>query len=265
MVPSQPAAGSVPPRLSCILVAYAHPDDESFGPAAILARYARAGVRVCAVYATRGRHGRTDEQTDLEPNELARARLTDLWAAAERMGIADIDVLDYEDGQLDSVPEVELEERFLAAIARVQPEIVLTFGPAGITHHPDHIAVHRAVRAAFQRAIAAGLGVRELYYDAVDAEQAADLGVELAPDGRPNTWIDVADTQPVKLEALRLHARHVVDAREMLEDLERRPRTLAPLFRAWPPVNPGEVVTGFLEFVALPECEDGSRWEPESR
>lgn len=251
MVPSQPSAEFVPPHLTCILVAYAHPDDESFGPAAILARYARAGVRVCAVYATRGRHGRTDERTDLDPDDLARARLADLQAAAERIGIADIETLDYEDGRLESVPEVELEDRFLAAIARVQPEVVLTFGPAGITHHPDHVAVHRAVRAAFQRSIAAGFGVRELYYDAVDAEQAADLGIASAPDGQPNTWINVADTQQVKIEALRLHARHVVDARDMLEDLERRPRTRAPLFRAWPPVDPGDVVTGFLQTAAL--------------
>ena len=65
------------------------------------------------------------------------------------------------------------------------------------------------------------------------------------PDGMPNTVIEVGETVPIKLEALRIHARHVVDAREFLDQLAASPQTEATLYRAWPPVPPGTVVTDF--------------------
>ena len=104
-------------------------------------------------------------------------------------------------------PPDRLEGQVLEAIRRYRPQVVLTFGPAGITRHPDHLAIHRATVAAFHRALADGLGVRELYFDAVAADMAGEMGIVDEPDGAPNTFIDVAATASVKLEALRAHAR----------------------------------------------------------
>ncbi|MDP9356324.1 MAG: PIG-L family deacetylase [Chloroflexota bacterium] len=84
--------------------------------------------------------------------------------AAAAIGYAGVELLDYPDGGLAALPAGELEAVVFAAIERHRPQVVLTFGPAGITRHPDHLAVHRARTAAFDRALAAGLGVRELYY-----------------------------------------------------------------------------------------------------
>jgi LmbE family N-acetylglucosaminyl deacetylase len=228
-----------------ILVVYAHPDDESFGPAAVLAKYAREGAKVYGLIATRGEHGSTDLQPRPSPRELARLRERDLREAAAIIGFTRLDILSYEDGTLEAVPMKELEEHILDAIRRYHPRVVLTFGPGGITRHPDHLAIHRAAVAAFCRALAEGLGVRELYYDAVPPERAREMGLEGVPDGQPNTFIDVSETLPVKIAALRLHGRHIVDAREMAERLEREPQTVATLYRAWPVVKPGERLTGF--------------------
>lgn len=67
------------------------------------------------------------------------------------------------------------------------------------------------------------------------------------PDGEPNTRIDVAATFPIKLAALRYHARHVVDAQEMVARLVAEPQRVATLYRAWPPVEPGARITGLLQ------------------
>ncbi|GFP33770.1 N-acetyl-1-D-myo-inositol-2-amino-2-deoxy-alpha-D-glucopyranoside deacetylase, partial [Candidatus Hakubella thermalkaliphila] len=37
-----------------LLVAFAHPDDESYGPGGTIARYASEGVKVTLICATRG-------------------------------------------------------------------------------------------------------------------------------------------------------------------------------------------------------------------
>lgn len=232
------------PVPASILVVYAHPDDESFGPAALLARYARAGSAVYGVFATHGEHGRSGVQP--APGEMARLREQDLRAATGVIGFRAIAFLDYEDGTLTQAPAARLEAQVLDAIKHWTPQIILTFGPAGITRHPDHLAIHRAVVAAFYRARDAGLDLRELYYDAVLPDLAREMGIADDPDGQPNIFVDVQATTQVKLEALRLHARHIEDAHEMADRLEREPQLLATLHRAFPPVPPGMQLTHLL-------------------
>ena len=231
------------PVPASILVVYAHPDDESFGPAALLARYARAGSAVYGLFATRGEHGQSSVQPAPAPDELARLREMDLRDATDAIGFRAIAFLDYEDGTLAQVAAERLERQVLDAIRRWTPQVLLTFGPAGITRHPDHLAIHRAVVASFHRARAEALDLRELYYDAMPPAQAAEMGIADDPDGRPNTFIDVQETAPVKLAALRLHARHIQDAVEMAARLEHEPQHVATLHRAFPPVPPGTRIT----------------------
>ena len=236
-----------PARVAGILTVYAHPDDESFGPAALLAKYARQGARLSGLFATRGQHGESHLQPPPSPAELGRLREMDLREAAALIGYTALEVLEYEDGRLAAVPADELQACVFQAIEHYRPTVVLTFGPGGITRHPDHIAIHRAATAAFHVARQAGLGVRELYYDALDPERARERGLADLADGQPNTFIDVAETFAVKLEALRRHARHIADAREMVERLEASPQCLALLHRAWPPVPAGQRLTALLQ------------------
>src|SRR5690606_8310011 len=68
-------------------------------------------------------------------------------------------------GGCDAVPH----ERGVAAVARAiadtRPEVIVTFGPDGITGHPDHVAVHRWTTDAWRRS---GRGVL-LYAALTDA------------------------------------------------------------------------------------------------
>jgi LmbE family N-acetylglucosaminyl deacetylase len=226
-----------------ILCVYAHPDDEAFGPSSILAKYARRGAGIYAVYFTRGEHGNTSVEPKPGADELARLREQDLREVAALIGLEDVELHNYGDGSLDQVPQQELEQHVLNAIRRYLPEIIVTFGPGGITRHADHIAAHRAATAAFYRARAAGLGPRELYYDALSPDRAQQLGVSELPDGQPNTWIDVRETWPVKFEALRRHGRHVADAGDRAAEFAGAPILVEALHRAWPEVAPGQVLT----------------------
>ncbi len=231
-----------------ILCVYAHPDDESFGPAAVLAKYARQGAAIYGLFATRGEHGEAVQSPAPSPRELAALRARDLAAAAEVIGFKRVDHLGYEDGTLADVPRSELERQVLDAVLAYRPDVMVTFGPAGITRHSDHVAIHQAATSAFHKAREHELGVRELFYDALPTDRAKERDLLDAPDGNPNTFVDVTETQPVKLEALRLHARSVADARDRVRELEQQqPQTVATLHRAWPEVAPGQVVADFLE------------------
>ncbi len=236
-------AGLLAPR---ILTVYAHPDDESFGPAAVLAKYARRGAVIHGVFATLGERGEPVDEVSASGAALARLREEDLRDAVAVIGYAGIELLGYEDGTLSAVPAAQLQGMVLAAIHRYLPQIVITFGPGGITRHPDHLVVSRATTSAFHQALEEGVRVRELYYDAVRPDRARDFNLVDLPDGQPNTWIDVSGTSDVKLTALQFHARHIKDAVERSAKLAQEPETVATLHRAWPEVPPGMRLTALL-------------------
>jgi LmbE family N-acetylglucosaminyl deacetylase len=230
-----------------ILTVLAHPDDESFGPAAMLAKHAKAGAIVHGLFFTRGQHGQTSLKPEPSPRELGAFREQDLRDAAAVIGFADIEVLDYEDGTLAELPPEVLEALVQDAIERCRPHVVVTFGPAGITRHPDHLAVHAATVYAFHQARAAGLELCELYYDALSPEIGKAFGLSDEPDANPNTFIEITDFQQIKFDALRCHARHIVDAQLMLDRLEAQPQTSYTMYRAWPAVPNGGRVTELME------------------
>ncbi|MGH2560453.1 MAG: PIG-L deacetylase family protein [Thermomicrobiales bacterium] len=230
-----------------ILTVFAHPDDESFGPAGLLARYASDGAWLSGLWLTKGEHGESILDPPPSPAELAVMRERDLRDATAMIGYAEVDLRSLPDGGLVDLAKRELERTIAETIARTRPEVVLTFGPGGISGHPDHVALSAATTDAFHAARVLKDGLSELYYSAVATEMARERDLEELPDGNPNTFIDVADQLQAHRDALACHARHMADAREMLARLEREPRRVATLYRAWPPVPDGRRMSGFLE------------------
>ncbi|MCL4811500.1 MAG: PIG-L family deacetylase [Vicinamibacteraceae bacterium] len=137
---------SAPLRLMAVL---AHPDDESLGVGGTLAKYAAEGVDVHLVTATRGEKGRYFDNADRPGNdEVGRVREAELRAAAEVLGVRELTLLGYVDGELDDADAVEAVGRIATHIRRVRPQVVVTFDPFGAYGHPDHIAICQLTTAA---------------------------------------------------------------------------------------------------------------------
>ena len=128
-----------------IMVLAPHPDDETLGCGAVIARARAAGDEATVVIATDGRH--SSRSPLLAPEPLARLRSAELQRACRTLGVADRDVvqLDYEDGTLGAdVPR--LAGDLAALLAARRPDTV--FVTCLQDHHPDHRALHRALRLA---------------------------------------------------------------------------------------------------------------------
>lgn len=135
-------------ELGTILSIWAHPDDETYLAGGIMAAASDLGQRVVCVTATAGEHG-TSDPTDWPPLRLERVRRWEAAAAMAILGVTDHRFLGFEDGTL--APDDPRGIRAVAALLdEVRPDTVLTFGPDGITYHPDHVAVHRWVTAAWE-------------------------------------------------------------------------------------------------------------------
>ena len=151
-------------ELGTIVGVWAHPDDETYLSAGIMAHATRNGQRVVCITATRGEAGSQDEGR-WPTATLAAVREAELMTALEALGVTEHHWLDYPDGGCDAVDEAEAVERIESILRDVGADTVLTFGPDGQTGHPDHIAVCRWTTAAVARVDGAAL-----YYATVTPE-----------------------------------------------------------------------------------------------
>ena len=150
-----------------MLIAYAHPDDESFGSGGLIAKYAQAGVEVYYLCATNGDLGSVPPEMMGQFTSVAELRRAELDNAARILGIKEVIRLNYKDSGMMGAPSNndpdslwyhsqnhfdELVRRVVEVIRRVRPQVVLTFNRFGGYGHPDHIAIQRATEAAFYRA-----------------------------------------------------------------------------------------------------------------
>ena len=144
-----------------MLVCLAHPDDETFGMGGTLALYARRGVQVHLVCATRGDVGDVDLELMQGFNTIAERRESELRCAAAILGLTGIYFLGYRDSGMPGTPD-NLHPNALAAqpvdevaakvvhyIRLLHPQVVVTHDPIGGYKHPDHIAMHNASVRAF--------------------------------------------------------------------------------------------------------------------
>ena len=68
------------------------------------------------------------------------------------LGVRVVRMLDYAEGDLDRVDFDQLVGRIVEPIRMHRPEVILSFGPDGVTGDTDHVVLSRAVRAAYERA-----------------------------------------------------------------------------------------------------------------
>ncbi|MGH3786418.1 MAG: PIG-L deacetylase family protein [Pseudonocardiaceae bacterium] len=141
--------------LGTILGVWAHPDDEAYLSGGLMALARDTGSRVMCVTATRGELGTSDPQI-WPPHRLAAERTGELARCLEILGVTEHHWLGYRDGQCMAIHPPDVVAQLCDVIGRVRPDTVLTFGPDGITGHPDHQAVSAWTAAAFDRAASTG-------------------------------------------------------------------------------------------------------------
>lgn len=186
-----------------LMVIVAHPDDESFPIGGTIAKTVAEGDEVMLVTATRGEAG----ISGLSPEETGRLRERELRAACDVLGVSALHLLDYVDGTLDRVDAPVAIDQLLALIRAFRPDAIITFGPDGISGHPDHLAVHRWTTAAFEQARHAGRA-RRLYYITPSEATAQGCGVLPSSEqvGGAVAFIDVGAHLITKARAMQCHA-----------------------------------------------------------
>jgi LmbE family N-acetylglucosaminyl deacetylase len=190
----------------------AHPDDIEFSCAGTMARWARAGARICYVLCTSGdvgiaEAGMTRERaTEIREGEARRA--------AEIAGVHEVVFLREPDGMLTAT--LELRRKLVREIRRFRPEVVVTGDPTVVwagedyINHPDHrAAALAAVDACFPAA-----GQPNLFEEIEQQEgfKAHKVRKVYATSWvGATTYVSIDETIEVKIDALRAHKSQMRD------------------------------------------------------
>lgn len=134
--------------LGTVLGIWAHPDDEAFLAAGVMASAVASGSRVVSVSATRGELGAPDAAS-CPPEYLAGIREQELAASLGVLGVEEHRFLGFVDGTCHAISPILGVGLVARLIREVRPDTILTFGPEGMTGHADHQAVSRWVTRAW--------------------------------------------------------------------------------------------------------------------
>lgn len=183
-----------------MLIALAHPDDESFGMGGTIAHYSNLGVEIHLMCATRGEAGSVAAELLKDGMTIPELREGELRCAAEILGITHLEFMGYRDSGMAGSPDNENPASLVAApleavtemvvrtIRAFKPDVVVTFDPVGGYHHPDHIKIQRATVAAF-----AAAGDPEKFANAGLPFQAGQLYFGVFPRRLFRTTVKVFD------------------------------------------------------------------------
>jgi N-acetyl-1-D-myo-inositol-2-amino-2-deoxy-alpha-D-glucopyranoside deacetylase len=194
-----------------LLLVHAHPDDESIGTGATMAKYAAEGAQVTLVTCTLGELG------EIIPPELrhlafdadgglGQYRIGELAAACEALGVTDHRFLGrpgkWRDSGMMGSPSNDFEGCFwradvdeaardlLTVIEEVRPEVIVTYDDNGFYGHPDHIQAHRVAWRAFEMADGR---VDKFYATAMPKSVLAEAMALLQDNGSAPTDLGGAD------------------------------------------------------------------------
>jgi LmbE family N-acetylglucosaminyl deacetylase len=193
---------------------HAHPDDQEFTVAGMLARWVQEGCKVVSVIVTSGEAGSNESCRDATYKpELARLREAEQSSANLTLGIQDTIFLHFPDGELE--PTMELRRELARIIRQYKPEAVVTGDPQGVFYgngyinHPDHRAASQAALYAVFPSSETRLIFTDLLKDGYEPHKVKRLYVHGSEHS--DTWIDITTTIGIKITALKKHASQLGD------------------------------------------------------
>jgi LmbE family N-acetylglucosaminyl deacetylase len=221
------------------MIVVAHPGDEAFGFGGAIAQAAASGAYVVIVCATRGHFDRRlldrapapggRNRSYAKPTiwrNLDTVREDELRRSVALLGVRVLRMLDYAEEGLSTVKFDELVGRIVQPIRMHRPEVILSFGPDGVTGDADHVTLGRAVEEAFDKAAEplayeddleedqVAWRAAKLYHLVVPAGAISMLGSRApetygSPDGSETLTLELGELAQLKLASIARHVSQV--------------------------------------------------------
>lgn len=133
--------------LVCI---FAHPDDEAFGPAGSIAKFA-SERDVYIICVTNGDSHDQFTKKDGYAKKLGEIRRNEMQKSAKVLGVKKVIFLEFSDGSLSNNLYHEIANKIESILQELKPDIIMTFEQKGVSGHIDHITVSMVSTFVFQK------------------------------------------------------------------------------------------------------------------
>ncbi len=206
------------------IAVFAHPDDESFGPAGTLAHLSKTHD-IYLLIATDGGAGYCSVEKHEE--KLSDIRKRELNAASEILGIKEVFFLGFADGSLCNNEYHNIARHIEGKLKEYRPEIVITYEHHGISGHLDHIAI-----SFITTFVVKNLHFKpELWYYHILQEEYEAIGKNYFvhfPQGikkeQAEKIVDISDVWEARVAALHAHASQKHDGDKIIKILQNLPK-----------------------------------------
>ena len=121
-----------------VLVVFPHPDDEVFMAGGLIQRIKDLGFKVEVICLTQGGRGK-NYKNEWKGRRFKRLRRVEFELAMIELGVEEYWIWDFADGGLKN--NGDWKTRLGKELMKIKPGLVVSYGPDGVTGHPDHIAV----------------------------------------------------------------------------------------------------------------------------
>jgi LmbE family N-acetylglucosaminyl deacetylase len=192
------------PRFGTAIVLFAHPDDAEYMCGGTVARWTREGTEVHYVVVTDGSAGSNEPGVTREQMRPIRER--EQRAAADVLGVASVTILGEVDGELEVT--LDTRRKVCREVRRLRPDVIVAPDPqrmwsgTGYINHSDHKAAGALALSAVMPDAPTRLMFPELLEEGLEPFEVPALWlVTLQPD----TYVDIAETIEVKIQALARH------------------------------------------------------------
>ena len=132
-----------------ILYIYPHPDDESFGPAAVMYDQLREGHKVYLLTLTRGGATKQRFKLGISIGEMGEIRYKEMLKVKETLKLNGMTVLDLPDSGLQEYDPRELEKIIKEHVLNIKPDIIVSYPVHGVSGFHDHMVTHAVVKRVF--------------------------------------------------------------------------------------------------------------------
>lgn len=207
-----------------MLLVHAHPDDETIGQGATMAKYVARGTQVTLVTCTLGEEGEVlvpglAHLASDRDDQLGQHRIGELAQAMRELGVTDHRFLGgpgrfrdsgmawHEDGHATAGDELkdgtfwradlmEASNHLVEVIREVRPQVLVTYDEFGGYGHPDHIQAHRvatygaalAAVPSYRLDLGASWDVDKIYWGAMSESRMRDGLRALRESGDTTTF-----------------------------------------------------------------------------
>jgi len=173
-----------------ILVISAHPDDEVIGMGGTLYKLSKQKHKIHLCVVTDGT-GNTKKNTE-EYLKISKLRRTGSIKSSKFLGIKSVDFLGFQDGYLDSTPQIEINIAIEKLIQKYNPQVVYTTPKHDL--HTDHHKVHECTVVATRPHYNSVLKI--LSYEFPTVQKTVFL---------PNVFVDINKEFTKKIDAFKFH------------------------------------------------------------